>query len=144
MNLLVDTETLVAHLPLVLAALYLAVILHGATQHVQWLPSLLISVLWARRILGEVDFFVVVTVRVVISERVQLLLVEAQVLGVLPRGSIAEETAVDLLTHQSRHLLQLGVLLLPVSSDGLPHLLHTLGFLLLQRGLQHPGCEESP
>ena len=93
-----DTETLVAHLPLVLAALHLAGILHGATQDVQWLASLLIRVLWARRILVKVDSGVVITVRVVISERVQLLLVEAQVLGVLPRGSLTDETAVDLLT----------------------------------------------
>ena len=92
-----DTEALVAHLPLALTSLHLAGILHGATQDVKGLSCLLVSVLFPRRILGEVDSSVVVTVRVVVSERVQLLLVETQVLGVLPRGSFADETAVDLL-----------------------------------------------
>ena len=131
-----NTEALVSHLPLVLAAPHLAGVLHGAPQHVQGLASLLVSVLWARRVLGEVDSRVVVTVRVVVAQRVQLLLVEAQVLGVLPCGSLTDEAAVELLTDDSRNLLQLSVLLLPVSSDGLPNLLHSLGLLLLQRGLQ--------
>merc|ERR1711974_551448 len=104
-----DTEALVSHLPLVLAPLDLTVVLHRLSEHVQRLASLLVHVLFSGRIPLEVDPCLVVTISVMVLKGVDLLLLEAEVLGIFPGGSLAEKTAVSLLELNRRDLLQGGL-----------------------------------
>merc|ERR1719228_1539296 len=115
----VDTKAFVTHFPLIFTAFDVTVVLQGASQVIQWLASLLIPVLLPWWVHLEVHLSLVVAVGVVVLQGVQLLLVEAQVLGVLPSGSFADEATVELLTHHIREFLKLASLLHPVSSDSL-------------------------